>query len=60
MEIEARGVEGEVVGVAIGGFEVTSGYELGRVPKTAPEIGDQRKLRPELCDLGHEDRVLVD
>ena len=32
MEIEARGVEGPVIVVAIGGFEITSGVELGRVP----------------------------
>lgn len=46
MEVEARGVEGAVVGVAIGGFEVTGGMEIGGVPETTTKVGDKRKLRP--------------
>lgn len=46
MEIEARGAEGPVVGVAVGGLEVTGGVELGRVPGAAPEVGDEREVRP--------------
>lgn len=32
VEVEARGVEGPVVGMAVGGLEVAIGLELGRVP----------------------------
>lgn len=46
MEVEARSVERAIVGVAIGGFEVTGGMEFGRVPETATKIGEKRKLRP--------------
>lgn len=46
MEIEARGGEGAVIGVAIGGFEVTGRVESGRVPEAATEVGDKRELRP--------------
>lgn len=48
MEIEAGGVEGPVVGVAIGGFEVTGGVELGGggVPEAATKVGEKRELRP--------------
>lgn len=46
MEVEARGVEGPVVGVAVGGFKVASRVEIGRVPKTAAKICKKRKLRP--------------
>lgn len=46
VEVEARGAEGPVVGVAVGGLEVTGGVELGRVPGAAPEVGDEREVRP--------------
>ena len=46
MEIEARCVEGPVIGVAIGGFEVTCGVELGRVPESTTEVCEERKVRP--------------
>lgn len=59
MEIEARGGEGTVVGVAVGGFEVASGVEAGGVPKAASEIGNEGKRRPELGYLGDEHRVMV-
>lgn len=42
MEVDACGAEREVVGVAVGGFEVTSGMEIGRVPEAASEIGEER------------------
>lgn len=42
MEIEACGAEREVVGVTVGGFEVTTGMEIGRVPEAASEIGEER------------------
>lgn len=32
VEVEARGVKGPVVGMAVGGLEVAIGLELGRVP----------------------------
>lgn len=59
VEVEARGVEGPVVGMAVGGLEVAIGLELGRVPQPAPEIGQERELRPQQRDLSDEDRVLV-
>lgn len=59
MEIEARGVEGQVIGVAVGGFEVTGGVEGGRVPEAAAEVGEEREVRPQLGDLADEDGVLV-
>lgn len=34
MEIEARSVEGQIVRMAIGGFEVAGSIESGRVPET--------------------------
>lgn len=40
MEIEPRGVEGQVVGVAVGGLEVAGGVEGGGVPEAASEVGD--------------------
>ncbi len=46
MEIEARGAEGAVVGVAIGGFEVTGGVEFGGVPESTPKVRQERELRP--------------
>lgn len=46
MEVEAGGVEGAVIGVAIGGFEVTSGVEVGRIPEAAAKVGEKRELRP--------------
>lgn len=46
MKIEARGAERPVIGVAIGGFEVTTGVELGEVPEAAPEVGDEREIGP--------------
>lgn len=46
MEVEARGAEGPVVGVAVGGLEVTGGVELGRVPGAAPEVREEREVRP--------------
>lgn len=60
MEIEASGAEGAIVGVAIGGLEVTRGIESRGVPEAAPEIGDEREIGPEAGDLGDEDGVLVD
>lgn len=46
MEVEARRAEGPVVGVAIGGLEVTGGVELRRVPETAAEVREEREVRP--------------
>lgn len=46
MEVEARGVEGPIVVVAIGGFEVASILEFRGVPKSAPEICEDWELRP--------------
>lgn len=40
MKIETRGVEGPVVAVTVGRFEVTGGVEVGRVPETAAEVGE--------------------
>lgn len=59
MEIEPRGVEGQVAGMAIGGLEVAGGVEGGGVPEAASEVGDQGEARPELGDLRDEDGVLV-
>lgn len=60
MEVEAGGAEREVVRVAVGGFEVTIGVEIGGVPEAAPEIGEEREFRPQLRDFPNEDGVLVD
>ena len=60
MEVEAGGVEGAVVGVAIGGLKVAAAVEVGRVPEAAAEVGEKRELRPQLRDLAHEDGVLID
>lgn len=60
MEVEACGTEREVVGVAVGGFEVTTGMEIGRVPEAASEIGEERQLRPQLSYFSDEDGVLED
>lgn len=57
--VEAGGVERQVVGVAIGGFEVAIGVELWRVPKAASEVGQKRQLRPQLGDFSDEDGVLI-
>lgn len=46
MEVEARGVEGPIVVVAIGGFEVASILEFRGVPKSAPEICEDWEHRP--------------
>lgn len=47
MEVEAGGVEGAIVGVAIGGFEITRGaVEVGGVPEAAAKVGKKRELRP--------------
>lgn len=59
MKVEAGGVKGQVVGVAVGGFEVAIGVELWRVPKAASEVGQKRQLRPELRYFSDEDGVLV-
>lgn len=40
MEVEARGVEGPIVGVAVGGFEITGGVKVGGVPEAATEVGE--------------------
>lgn len=57
MEVEAGGVEGPVVGVAVGGFEVAGGVEVGsrRIPEAASEVGEEREVRPELGDFSDED-----
>lgn len=46
MEVEARGIERQIIGVTIGGFEVTSGIEFRIVPEAATEIGKKREFRP--------------
>lgn len=46
MEIETRSVEGQVVGMTIGGFEVASGVESWRVPETTTKVREERKFRP--------------
>ncbi|KAL6995091.1 hypothetical protein U1Q18_005227 [Sarracenia purpurea var. burkii] len=56
----SRGVEGPIVGVAIGGFEIAIPVEFGGVPELVPEVGDEQELRPQLLDLSDKDRVLVD
>lgn len=60
MEIETRSIKGQIVGMTIGGFEVASGIEFGRVPETTTKVGHDRKFRPKLRDLVDEDGVLVD
>lgn len=40
VEVEARGVEGPIVGVAVGGFEITGGVKVGGVPEAATEVGE--------------------
>lgn len=46
VEVEACGGEGAVVGVAVGGFEVTGGVEAAGVPEAAAEVAEERELRP--------------
>lgn len=60
MEVEAGGVEGPVVAVAVGGLEVGGGVEDGGVPEAASEVGDEGEVGPELGDLGDEEGVVVD
>lgn len=60
MEVEACCAEREVVGVAVGGFEVAIGVEIGRVPEAASEIGKEGQLRPQLSNFSDEDGILVD
>lgn len=60
MEVEAGGVEGPVVAVAVGGLEVGGGMEDGGVPEAASEVGDKGEVGPELGDLGDEEGVVVD
>lgn len=60
MEVEARGVEGPVVGVPISGLKVAGGFESRGVPETATEVGEEGEVRPEPGDLGDEDGILVD
>lgn len=40
MDVEARGIKGPIVGVAIGGFEITGGVKVGGVPEAATEVGE--------------------
>lgn len=60
MEIEAGGVEGPVVVVAISGLKVTRAVELGRVPKPASKVRKQRKVWPQLRYLTSKDWILID
>lgn len=46
MEVEARGVKGPVIGVAVGGLKVTGGVEVGEVPEPTTEVCEERKIRP--------------
>lgn len=46
MDIEARSVEGQIICMAIGGFEVAGGVESGSIPETATKVGKKRELRP--------------
>lgn len=39
MEVEARGAEGPVVGVTIGGLKVAVGLEARGIPEAATEVG---------------------
>lgn len=48
MEIEAGGVEGPVVVVAVGGLKVTCALKLGGVPEPASKVREQRKVWPQL------------
>lgn len=57
MEVEAGGVKGPVVCVAVGRFEVAGGVEVGswRIPEAAAEVGEEREVRPELGDFSDKD-----
>lgn len=46
MKIETRGVEGAIIGVAIGGFEITGRMKFGGIPETTTKVGKKRKERP--------------
>lgn len=60
VEVEARGVEGPVIVVAVSGFEVASRVELGRVPEATSKISEEREVGPKLQDFADEDGVVVD
>lgn len=60
MEVEARGVEGPVIVVAVSGFEVASRVELGRVPEATSKISEKREVGPKLRDFADKDGVVVD
>ena len=60
MDVEAGGVEGPVVVVAVGGLEVTRGVERWGVPEATSEVGEEREVGPELENLADENRVVVD
>lgn len=46
VEVKAGGVERQIVGVAVRGFEVASGVEVVEIPKATSEVGEERQLRP--------------
>ena len=46
MEVEARGIEGPIIVMAVGGFEVTGGVEFGGIPETTAKVGEKREVGP--------------
>lgn len=46
MEVEAGGVEGPVIVVAVSGLKITRGIEPRRVPEPAPKVREQGEVWP--------------
>lgn len=55
MEIETGGIKRPIIGVTVGGFKVTSGLKVRRIPETATEVGDEGDLGPQLGDFADKD-----
>lgn len=60
MEVEARDIKRPVAIMTIGRFEVAEAMEGGRIPGATAEVGQQRQAGPQLSNLLHEQRVVVD
>lgn len=41
MDVEARATEGPLAGVTVGGLEVAAAVEVGGVPDTAAQVGQE-------------------
>lgn len=60
MEVEARDIKRPVAIMTIGRLEVADAMEGGRIPGATAEVREQRQAGPQLSNLLHEQRVVVD